>query len=160
MQLTEQVIEQVIDELLYPADGEADNCQLKVFNVLWKLLKIIHNDDETIKHFGLEEIKEEQENDNWVGGLVWTKPDENGVLVHWGNGLEVYITKDHLYQIFNSFNYNDEINEIDYDDSYHKSKYIPTSKQLDEYMKESNNYERYKDRRRINKRYFEMEDSN
>lgn len=111
MELTNQVIEQVIEQLLYQASGSSDNCQLKVFSILWKLLKIVQDDDATIEQFGLEEIRQKQRDNNWVGGLVWTKPDENGVLVHWGNGLEVYITKDHLYQIFNSFNYNDEINE-------------------------------------------------
>lgn len=158
MELTNQVIEQVIDQLLYRANGSTDNCQLKVFSILWKLLKIIQDDDATIEQFGLEEIRQKQRDDNWVGGLVWTKPDENGVLVRWGNGLEVYITKDHLYQIFNSFNYNDEINEIDYNDAYHKSKYIPLSQQLDEYM-ENCNYEKYEDKRKIDKHY-EMEDSN
>ena len=155
MELTNQVIEQVIDQLLYRANGSSDNCQLKVFSILWKLLKIVQDDDTTIEQFGLEEIRQKQRDDNWVGGLVWTKPDENGVLVRWGNGLEVYITKDHLYQIFNSFNYNDEINEIDYDDSYHKSKYIPLSQQLDEYMENCN----YEDKRKVDKHYFETEDS-
>ena len=155
MELTNQVIEQVIDQLLYRANGSSDNCQLKVYSILWKLLKIVQDDDTTIEQFGLEEIRQKQRDDNWVGGLVWTKPDENGVLVRWGNGLEVYITKDHLYQIFNSFNYNDEINEIDYDDSYHKSKYIPLSQQLDEYMENCN----YEDKRKVDKHYFETEDS-
>lgn len=155
MELTNQVIEQVIDQLLYRANGSSDNCQLKVFSILWKLLKIVQDDDATIEQFGLEEIRQKQRDDNWVGGLVWTKPDENGVLVRWGNGLEVYITKDHLYQIFNSFNYNDKINEIDYDDSYHKSKYIPLSQQLDEYMENCN----YEDKRKVDKHYFETEDS-
>ena len=107
MNITEEVIDKIMFyTVLNPTEPLFITEEVK--QILDIIRELIKNNEELIKTFDLKEIQEKQQEEGYLGGLIWMKPSLNGIRVLWGNGTEIFITSDHLKQINTSYLNNQE----------------------------------------------------